>query len=92
MSTQPETTREIIESVREHTESLWAYTLELRTRIAQLESIVSATLKEVPVGNIRAHTPENLPGDMKHYVAECVRLEFENERLEAALAARKAGG
>jgi len=47
-----------------------------------LKRIIDDTLREVPVGNVNAHTPENLPQDVKHYVQETVKQDFEIERLE----------
>lgn len=60
----------------------------LRTQLAALtkerdglRKIVDDTLREVPVGYIPAHTQENLPQDMRHYVRETVAQDFEIEKL-----------
>ena len=47
-----------------------------------LKRIIDDTLREVPVGNVNAHIPENLPRDMEYYVQETVKQDFEIERLE----------
>lgn len=47
-----------------------------------LKRIIDDTLREVPVGNVNAHIPENLPMDMEYYVQETVKQDFEIERLE----------
>lgn len=47
-----------------------------------LKRIIDDTLREVPVGNVNDHIPENLPRDMEYYVQETVKQDFEIERLE----------
>lgn len=45
-----------------------------------LKRIIDDTLREVPVGNVNAHIPENLPRDMEYYF-EIERLEKERDAL-----------
>lgn len=47
----------------------------------KLEVIINATLRELPVGYIPAHTPESIPERVAYYVKECVRLEADYDKL-----------
>lgn len=44
-------------------------------RLQKCEKILTDTLKEVPCGNVIAHTIEKLPESMKYYVQQCSILD-----------------
>ena len=54
------------------------------SKVAELQAIIDATLREVPVGNVKNHGPQFLARDMKYWVSEAARLSNENEKLEEA--------
>lgn len=47
--------------------------------------IIKELMSVMPVGNVRTHTPENLPERLNWFVSETVRQEQVIDRLEALL-------
>lgn len=45
------------------------------------QEIIQACLAEIPVGNIKVHTKENLPIMVREYVQRCVQMNDAVERI-----------
>ena len=44
--------------------------------LAEANAIIKATLRELPVGNVREHTPESIPGRVADLVAENAEISI----------------